>query len=257
MKKLLLSLFISTILFSCKEEPEITMNTKFNPEKYTVHLIMLENKNKLDNGYELSKAIKENPSFIDGFTNKTYSEIIPGLMLKSKEQKKIRLDEKKKSDELNQKIITKLEKKFKKKVDEFNGIGWYYHKSWGARWLNRKGLRADINTDGYCYLVSNYHSSDWLFHTKIKVIVNGTTYTSSEIKRFDDSNKSDNSGGKIWEVIQYSKGRDNGILKAIAKNSDKVIKVRFIGREFKDDIILSSKDKLAIKDCYELSKALR
>lgn len=151
-----------------------------------------------------------------------------------------------------------LKGKFKFKKDEFEDIGWYSHKNWGNHWLARKGLTVDINSTGYIYLCSNWYDNDWLFHHTVRVLVDGSKLETAKIESYSKEHKTEIAdGGYVYEVNYYTKGRDNGIIKLIAENSNKKIKVRFVGKEFHSDITLSSTDKKAIKDGYLFAQALQ
>jgi Txe/YoeB family toxin of Txe-Axe toxin-antitoxin module len=155
--------------------------------------------------------------------------------------------------------IDVLAKNFEYNDDQFEKIGWYTPlvqtatNSW-----SRKLLGARVNSKGYVYLISQYYADDWLFHTKVQIIIDGdpTVYETADVPTYDEDNKHQNSDS-IWETISYSRDRDNGILKLIAENYDKKIKVRFVGRDTISDIVLSDKDKKAIKDSYDLAQLLK
>jgi hypothetical protein len=155
--------------------------------------------------------------------------------------------------ELNKEIKT-LERNFTYKEDEFRDLGFYTHKRWGRNWANRKTLTSGVNSNGYAWLRSNYSAGDWLFHTSITVLVGEDKYQSDNVPTYSEDNKTDNTADRIWEVVTYE---NTDILKAIATNVKKTVKVRFNGREFYDDHTLSSGDKQALKDCYDLGEAIK
>lgn len=172
--------------------------------------------------------------------NKTYQ-----ITINEQNQKKI--------DSLNA-VLSKLKSKFTYKKDEFNNTGFYKHKRWGKYWPNRKTLTSYVNSNGYAFFVSNYSGDDWLFHTSISVLIDEKKFTSENVPSFSDNNLTDHDSGRVWEVITYLES--DLILKEIAENTDKTIKVRFNGREFYDDTTLSSADKQALSDCYNLAKTI-
>lgn len=150
--------------------------------------------------------------------------------------------------------ISRLKSKFTYKKDEFQDVGFYTHKRWGKYWPNRKTLTSGVNSTGYAWLRSNYSADDWLFHTSITVLIGDQKYKSPVVETYDKNNRTDNDGGRIWEVVTYD---DQEILSAVSENTNSTIKVRFHGREFYDDITLSAGDKRAIKDCYDLANLLK
>jgi hypothetical protein len=174
---------------------------------------------------------------------------------------KLRADSIAKADSIsraeNLKKLEGLKKKFIFEKDEFRNIDWYYHKNWGKHWLNRKGLTASVNSFGDIYLKSNYHATDWLFHTQIQVKIEDEVLESSIAETYSNNHLTEVRGGSIWEANYYTNGRDKRILRKIAENAEKRIKVRFIGSPYYYDITLSKIDKYAIKDCYELAQLLQ
>jgi hypothetical protein len=168
---------------------------------------------------------------------------------KIKENKELEI----KKEEI-EKNFEKLKQKFSYKKDEFQDIGFYTHKTWGKYYQNRKTLTSGVNSDGYAWLRSNYSSDDWLFHTSIYVLIDDKKLSSPIVETYNENNIQENDGGRIWEIVTYN---NTDILKEIAENSDKIIKVRFNGSQHYDDTTLSKSDKEALKDCYELSESIK
>ena len=149
-----------------------------------------------------------------------------------------------------------LKRKLTFKEDEFEGTAWFYPRTINPKyWPNRKTVYAYGSTKGYAILVSNYHASDWVFHDHIQVKIGEEVYTTGKIESYDKSNRTDNSGGGIWENVQYDRSRDNGVLNALASaEADEPVKVRFIGRQYRNDQRLYSADVQAIKDVYRMAE---
>jgi hypothetical protein len=153
-----------------------------------------------------------------------------------------------------EKEIKKIASNFTYKKDDFQDLGFYSHKRWGRYWPNRKTLTSGVNSSGYAWIKSNYSADDWIFHTSITVLVGDLKYQSEEVATFSDKNVRDNDAGRVWEIVTYDNPE---ILKAIAENSTSTIKVRFNGSEFYSDQTLSSGDKKALKDCYDLAQVIK
>jgi len=151
--------------------------------------------------------------------------------------------------------IEVLKKKFNYTADEFQKVGFYKHKTFGESYPDRKTLTVGLNSEGYIYLRSNYHADDWLFHKSVQIKSGETILESPTIESYDKAHVTYNSGGDIWEQNTYKD--DNGIIYLISISQDNEVKVRFNGQQFYSDIVLSKKDKQAIKDSYELSQAIR
>jgi hypothetical protein len=168
-----------------------------------------------------------------------------------KENKELEIKNEKEEIKKN---FEKLKQKFNFKKDEFQDIGFYTHKTWGKYYQNRKTLTSGVNSDGYAWLRSNYSSNDWLFHTSIYVLIDDKKLSSPTVETYNENNIQENDGGRIWEIVTYN---NTDILKEIAGNLDKIIKVRFNGSQHYDDTTLSKSDKQALKDCYELSEMIK
>ncbi|MGR6086881.1 MAG: hypothetical protein ACU4F9_01780 [Arcticibacter sp.] len=154
-------------------------------------------------------------------------------------------------------VVEKLKASFKYKYDDIREIGWYTHNSQnGSKTWYRSCLLIHVRNDGYMYMEDQYYADEWLFHESITVKIGDSLYFSETVPTYDSSNKTQNDGGKIWENISYTDA-DNYILKAIAEAGDQEVKIRFNGREYISDKILSSTDKKAIKEGYALSEALK
>ncbi len=257
--KYLRALFAIVTIAFCSCSTPITSSSQFN---------------KIDCAPEFREIAKLEPRILRGmevedvtdyfWENKldliglTYAEAVEKAFTAKKEEEKKERKEAIKLINLMKKQLghlakdfTKLKKKFTEDTDEFSGVTWLKHKSWGKgiAW-RRKGLTVGMNTSGFIYLKSNYYADDWLFHTKIKVLINGESITSADIPSYDKSNIRDNSGGSINETINFVDGKDLGIIKFIAENADKKIKVRYVGKDYYDDITLSKTDKNGIRDCW-------
>jgi hypothetical protein len=160
--------------------------------------------------------------------------------------------------EADKERLTVLKKNFNYKYDEFEKNGWYLNKNQTVEnSYDRSLLKVNVDSSGYAYLEDQYYGNDWIFHTRVEVLVGDNKYVSDDISISDKNNDRANSSGKVWEDISYTIYRDNGIIKAIAESSDIPIKVRFTGGEGVKDITLLQKDRQAIKDSYELSELIK
>lgn len=148
-----------------------------------------------------------------------------------------------------------LKKKFTFKKDEFNGNGWYTHKTF-VNSNYRKTLKAYVRDNGYIYLESQWYDEDWIFHTHIQVKAGENVVTTNTIESYDEHNVHQNDGGVVWENISYVNGGDNGVIDAITK-ADKAVKVRFVGQKFHRDIVLPTKDQVAIKESQKLAELIK
>ncbi|WP_162793509.1 hypothetical protein [Runella rosea] len=141
--------------------------------------------------------------------------------------------------------------------DDFQTKGWYSHKNFGKKAAGRKTLKAHVREDGFIYLESQFYGNDWIFHTHIKVKVGSLYLSSPKIESYNKNNKQQYAGDTFWENVYYRETGDNGIIQAIADSTSKPVKVRFEGRKFNRDIVLTAEEKQSIKESYELSVVLK
>lgn len=154
------------------------------------------------------------------------------------------------------KTIDSLSRKFYKQKDEITGVTWFTNKRWGKYWPRWKTLISYVSDQGFTYLMSNYFSSDWVFHNKIIVKVGETLYTSGVVDRNEDSYKDGVNDG-VFENISFLKNNDNGIYEAIVNSNNEKVIVRFEGDKQVSDIMLSQQDIKALKESWLLAKSIR
>lgn len=135
--------------------------------------------------------------------------------------------------------------------DEFEKITFYTHKTFGKTWPDRSTITSGVNNTGYAWLRSNYYAEHWLFHKRFQMLIDSNVYDSPILLK----NITEALGGKVYEVNTYESPTE--ILTLISENSDKKITIRFIGREYRDDVVLSDKDKKAINETVQLSLLLK
>lgn len=156
--------------------------------------------------------------------------------------------------------MEELKSRFVHKVDEFKDVSFYMHKQFGgkAMYLNRKAVTCYANSEGTTFLESNYFGDDWIFHTYLIFLIGDEKVSTDPKPSYSDDVQHHNAGGKVWESIMY---KNDPILKKIAEaldaDPDTEIKVRFTGGDYYADLTLSKKDKLALKDCYEIGYLLK
>lgn len=147
-------------------------------------------------------------------------------------------------------------KNLTKDVDEVTGITFYQHKT-SVKYLNQNDFYAYIavadDSDPWLRLKIQYAADDWLFVQSVVVKADDETFTISE-KEYGEF-KTDHSGGRIWEWLDRKvNGSELEMLKAISK-AKKVI-VRFNGRDYYKDKVLSARQLTAVKDVLTAFEAL-
>ncbi|WP_428662579.1 hypothetical protein [Runella sp.] len=141
--------------------------------------------------------------------------------------------------------------------DDFQDKGWYTHMDFGKKAAGRKTLKAHVREDGFIYLESQWYGNDWIFHNQVKVRVGSLILSSPKVETSSKYNKQAGTGNNFWENVYYLETGDNGIIQAIADSTSKPVKVRFEGRKFNHDIVLTAEEKQSIKASHELSEVLK
>lgn len=141
--------------------------------------------------------------------------------------------------------------------DDFQDKGWYTHRNFGKKAAGRKTLKAHVREDGFIYLESQWYGNDWIFHNHVKVRVGSLILSSPKVETYTKNNKQESSGRYFWENVYYRETGDNGIIQAIADSASKPVKVRFEGRKFNRDIVLTDEEKRSLKESYELAEILK
>ncbi|AEI50465.1 hypothetical protein [Runella slithyformis] len=156
-----------------------------------------------------------------------------------------------------QKKLAGMTNNFTLDKDDFQDKGWYTHKNFGKKAAGRKTLKAHVREDGFICLESQWYGNDWIFHNHIKVRVGSLILSSPKVETYDRNNKQESTGSHYWENIYYRETGDNGIIQAIADSTSKPVKVRFEGRKFNHDIVLTHEEKRSLKESHELSEILK
>jgi outer membrane murein-binding lipoprotein Lpp len=160
----------------------------------------------------------------------------------------------KKEQEEKAKRLQEATSKMRSSKDEINNITWFnsndtprYPKSNIYAYFGKKG-----DEPPFLRVVLEYDGSNWVFVEKfiIKVDENIHSYT-------PDYNvvKRDNSGGKVWELYDFSGDLLAQVMLMEIVKSKKTI-IRFEGKDKYVDYTLSDKEKNAIKqvlDAFEAS----
>ncbi len=151
--------------------------------------------------------------------------------------------------------IRKLRPFFTEKKDEFKGIVWIEPKA-RPKYTNANGICTyfALNSEGKpgnLRFRIQYYANDWLFINSYTFLIDGNIYTFSN----PDVERDNNS--MIWEWSDTGvaqSGEVAQILNAI-KNA-KEVKIRFNGRQYYKDKVLTQKDIKAIQQPIEYFEAL-
>lgn len=200
------------------------------------------------NGQDIS-----NISFVS--RKKAMVKIEKEVMSRPSTLDKIRNDlEKERVSKIDSSKVKELAPFFKEKKDEFEGYIWIEPKT-KPKYRNQNGFYlCFIKTkEGYptnLRFVGQYTADNWLFIQTVKFNIDGNiwNYNPNDIKR--DNNT------KIWEWFDDNVESSNASLIEAIAYAKNPIKVRFIGRQYYDERIISKKEIKSILETIQYYKAL-
>lgn len=158
----------------------------------------------------------------------------------------------KKEQEEKERSINKALANLVSHYNEFSDATFYRDKSSPA-YVNRNGFFLTFSNSGKkgtsipsnIYLKIQYYADDWLFINSYQFSIDGNSYSLYPEKVERDNGD----GGMIWEWcsinLNYNKDAYD-IVKAIINS--KSAKIRFNGSQYYDDKIISSSEKIALKN---------
>lgn len=149
--------------------------------------------------------------------------------------------------------IKNLKHLFTEKKDDFGESTWIKPKS-KPEYINQNGFycyfEKDANGNAFNFrFVGQYAADDWLFIKYLKFNIDGKNYEfyPSEVNTDNDST--------IWEWFDEGINvTDSKLIEAIA--NAKSVKIRFEGRQYYNDKIMSKNNINSIKNTLEYYKAL-
>lgn len=153
-------------------------------------------------------------------------------------------------DNLRKKSLSKL-KSFRAKKDEFNDLTFYTHKK-APRYTSTNFIYPYIGKKGdyfYLRLQLQYASNDWLFINKAIFLVDGKKYELTGTWDRDNNTR-------IWEWNDIAVDDDILFMLKDISNSKKT-KVRYVGSQYHKDRVLTSKEKMIIKQTIDIYQDLK
>lgn len=141
-------------------------------------------------------------------------------------------------------------KTFRKNSDDFNDMTFYRDKR-APVYNNRNFIFPYIGEkNGYYWMKIRYQyaADDWLFIEQVRIKTDSSNYSI-----FADFERDNNS--EIWEWHdQTVNEKELAMLEDIADSKE--AKVRYVGSQYRDDRVLTWKEKDIIKKTLEIYKAL-
>lgn len=179
-----------------------------------------------------------------------------GKERKEKEELELAEKEKKKNQEKIATAIKKHAGKFQISTDRVERTNFYRHKSFPAYTNSRSAVFPYIGSNPYrswLRIQIQYTSDDWLFVESLVFSIDGEK-TYKTFKHWDWQR--DNGGGDIWEWVDLSCDQEYLVLlEKIAASKEAIL--RFSGKQYRHDLIISAKDKKAIQETLDLYKLIQ
>lgn len=155
-----------------------------------------------------------------------------------------------------EKVIAEAKSTMRIENDEFKGVTRYFDKS-SPKYVDINGFYAYViqPSEGTPFMLLNiqYADDDWLFIEGYTILVDGQRF---EIREEEYGEiKTDNGYGGIWEWLTRVVGPDE--LKMIEAMKDgKEVKIRYNGKDYYHDDVITETQKKALRNVYNLYQAL-
>ena len=143
------------------------------------------------------------------------------------------------------------------KNPEYDDVGKYIDKNQSVEAkLQSSYIRTQVNELGVILFSSVYYGSRAIQHTKLKVSKSNNEYVETQaIPRDGGLNYSFIDGGMTTEIVTYTQGKDNGVIKFIYDNKESVLKAEYSGKE-KYSFTISASDKNVLVKTFNFSVVL-
>jgi len=177
------------------------------------------------------------------------SDSIRSVYLEKIEFEKERIKEVREAVEKAKKRLSGL----RSKKDEFNNVTWYRDRS-STTYTNRSDIFLYFGIENGAKLLPlrfriQYYGDDWLFMQGVTFLIDGETfdYNPGSWERDNDA--------KIWEWNDSAINPNS--MKIIEKLiNSKSAKIRFKGRKYYDDKVITSRQIDAVKNVFEIYQSL-
>jgi hypothetical protein len=227
---------------------------KFGPEKlFSQAKVYLDKNDFINAKTELLTLIDKHPTSNQAVDAKNLLNVVDnGIKEQELAEEKLKAEAKKKERER----LSNATKKMNKKYDDVNEITWYRDKT-SPTYVNYNGFYSYIGQSSgskpWLRLAIQYAADDWLFIESYIIKVDGRTYTISENSYGEI--KKDNGSGGIWEWLDREVGSSEyEIIKAVANGKE--VKIRFSGKDYHKDKIITQQQKTALKNILDAYEAL-
>jgi hypothetical protein len=145
------------------------------------------------------------------------------------------------------------------KYDSVKGSTWYYDKS-SPHFINSRSnlylyMGKEQGQEPWLLFVNVYVAEDWLFIERFIIKADSQTFDMEPPSYGDGSIERDNGSGGIWEWLDIpASERELEIAEAVANSKHAII--RYEGKQYTKDRVVSSAEKQAIKNILAAKKIL-
>lgn len=236
--------FFCALLASCESSPSMPPGTTTRQEGHPDSLLAPARAALNDGEYGMAKIRAQ--TFAEKHPNEPVGIAAKALIVQADSLTAV--EKKAKAAKLE-----RMKKPMRKKVDDMEGTTWYYAPS-TPHYTNRNSFHVYMGEkDGTVWLRLRiqYYADDWLFIQKYVVKADSALYTIIPMSRVE----TDNDGGKIWETLDESVSKTDYIMLRDISQA-KVVKVRFSGRQYSNDRVLSAAEKQGVAQMLDLYEAM-
>jgi hypothetical protein len=116
----------------------------------------------------------------------------------------------------------------------YDDNGKYIEKSWNPSAETQSNyIKTNVTESGEIALISVYSGFSALQYDQLKVSVSSGEYAETQVIPFDGgANYSFQDGnGRLYQIVTYQKGRDNGVIRFIYNHSSEKLMVSYLGKK--------------------------
>ena len=202
---------------------------------------------------QLNLLLEKHPVSDEAVEGKKLLAQIENLIEKAEKEKQRRLAE---AARERKRRLAEAIKKMRKEHNEFKATTFYEDKS-SPKYVNANGIFLMFNKDddsdkaGALLLRIQYYASDWLFVESYQFVIDGKRYSLTPLIGV----QRDNGDGWIWEwSTEPVIGSTCNLVKTIIES--KKAKIRFVGKPYYADKIITTSQKSAMRNVVDAYKAL-
>ncbi|MBQ4822232.1 hypothetical protein [Aquimarina sp. MMG016] len=203
---------------------------------------------------KLKTLIKKYPSSKESKKGKKFLKKVEKNIIATRHGEEVEEKEEKK---ISEKDYKKALSKLKKKYDVANDVTWYSDK-YSPKKNSINALYAYIGKKEkkkpwLAMVINHFSKKEWLYIQEIIITADGEVFTMEEEKPGDFKALAESGGTREW-FDKVADDEDIFMMQAIA--SSKKCKIKYIGKEKKEERTISSKEKRALKNVLKAYEAM-